>query len=123
MDAVPAAQQLPSEGDSSAHVVHILVGHSVVIHTEARLKRILVGNPAVLTTTTTAPDELVATATAAGSSSLVLWHDNGQSRIIEVFADVDVSMLRDAVERGLPGQPVQVEAEVQPVERARDVVP
>ncbi|MBZ5616970.1 MAG: pilus assembly protein N-terminal domain-containing protein [Acidobacteriia bacterium] len=106
----PAAQPRSGE-ESSGQVVHILVGHSVVIHTEARLKRILVGNPAVLSTTTTAPDELVATATAPGSSSLILWHDNGQSRIIEVFADVDVSMLRDAVERGLPGQSVQVEAE------------
>jgi pilus assembly protein CpaC len=109
--AQQAAVQQSAESATSSQVVHILVGHSIVIHTEARLKRVLVGNPAVLSTTTTAPNELVVTAVAPGSSSLVLWHDNNESRIIEVFADVDVSMLRDAVERGFPGESIQVEAE------------
>jgi pilus assembly protein CpaC len=109
--AQQAAVQQSAESATSSQVVHILVGHSIVIHTEARLKRVLVGNPAVLSTTTTAPNELVVTAVASGSSSLVLWHDNNESRIIEVFADVDVSMLRDAVGRGFPGESIQVEAE------------
>ena len=109
--ATPAAQPQTSEGTPGSQVVHILVGHSVVIRTQARLKRVLIGNPAVLTTSTTAPDELVATATAPGSSSLVLWHEDGQSRIIEVFADLDVSMLREALERSFPREKVQAEAE------------
>lgn len=107
--AAPVAEQAASE--TSSQVLHILVGHSVVIRTESRLKRVLIGNPVVLTTSTTEPNEVVVTATAAGSSSMVLWHDNGQSRIVEVFADVDVSMLRDTVARALPGEPIQIEAE------------
>jgi len=54
---------------------------------------------------------VVVTATAAGSSSLVLWQEDNRSRIIEVFADVDVSLLRDAIARGLPGEAIQAEAE------------
>lgn len=108
-EPAPAGEQSPA--DTSSQVLHILVGHSVVIRVEVRLTRVLIGNPAVITTTTTAPNELVVTATAAGSSSLVLWQDNGQSRIIEVFADVDISMLRDAIQRGFPGESIQVEAE------------
>lgn len=96
---------------ATSEVVHILVGHSVVIRTESRLKRILVGSPTVLTTTTTSPNELVVTATTPGSSSLVIWHDDGSSRIIEVFADVDVVMLRDTVGRAFPREPISVEAE------------
>ena len=92
-------------------VLHILVGHSVVIRTEPRLRRVLVGNPAVVTTATTAPNEVVVTATAAGSSSVVLWEENNQSRIIEVFADLDVSLLRDAITRGLPGEDIEAESE------------
>jgi len=83
----------------------------VVIRTDPRLQRVLVGNPAVVTTATTAPNEVVVTATAAGSSSVVLWQENNQSRIIEVFADVDVSLLREAITRGLPGEAVEAESE------------
>src|SRR5690242_11437666 len=109
--AAPAEQQAPAENTGGNQVVHILVGHSVVIDTDPRLTRVLVGNPTVVTTATTAPNEVVVTATAPGSSSVVLWQENNQSRIIEVFADVDVSLLREAIERGFPGEAVEAEAE------------
>jgi len=72
---------------------------------------VLVGNPVVVTTATTAPNEVVVTATAPGSSSVILWQENNQSRIIEVFADVDVSLLRDGIARGMPGEAVEAESE------------
>jgi len=105
-----AAQQTP-ESSAGNQVIHILVGHSVVIHTDARLKRVLVGNPAVVTTTTTSPNELVVTAAASGSSSVVLWQEDNRSRILEVFGDLDVSLLREAVARGFPNERIEVEAE------------
>jgi len=105
-----APQAAPAENVGN-QVLHILVGHSVVIRTDPRLQRVLVGNPAVVTTATTAPNEVVVTATAAGSSSVVLWQEDNRSRIIEVFADVDVSLLREAITRGLPGEAVEAESE------------
>lgn len=105
-----AAEQGP-EAFAGNQVMHILVGHSVVIRTQARLRRVLVGNPAIVTTATTAPNELVVTAAAPGSSSLILWQEDNQSRILEVFGDVDVSMLREAVARSFPKEHIQVEAE------------
>jgi len=107
-NATAQGQNLPVTGNQ---VLHILVGHSAVIRTEARLKRVLIGNPAVLTTTTTAPNELVATAPAPGSSSLIMWLADGSSRIVEVFADLDVSMLRESVQRAFPDEALQVQAE------------
>jgi pilus assembly protein CpaC len=104
---VPAIAQVPAENQ----IVRILVGHSIVIRTDPRLTRVLVGNPAVVSTDTTAPNEVVVTATAAGSSSVVLWQENNQSRIIEVFADLDVSLLREAIARNFPNEAIQVEAE------------
>jgi len=103
--------QGPASNSASNQVVHILVGHSVVVQTEARLKRVLVANPAVVTTNTTAPNELVITAAMPGSSSIVIWHEDGQSRIIDVFADVDVAMLRESIERSFPKENIQVQAE------------
>jgi pilus assembly protein CpaC len=108
----PAAQQpAESENVTGSRVVHILVGHSVVIHTDARLRRVLVGNPAAVTTTTTAPNEVVLTAVAPGSSTVVLWQVNNESSILETFCDLDVSMLREAVARTFPGEQINVEAE------------
>jgi len=72
---------------------------------------VLVGNPAVVTTVTTAPNELVVTASTSGSSSVVLWQEDNRSRILEVFSDLDVSMLREAFARNFPREPIQVEAE------------
>ena len=121
---VPAApiapQKVPAEATSqesapaenlSNQVLHILIGHSVVIRTDTRLRRVLVGNPAVVTTATTSPNEVVVTATAAGSSSVVLWQEDNRSRILEVFSDLDVSLLREAITRGLPGESVEAESE------------
>lgn len=103
--------QQGTESFTGNQVLHILVGHSVVIRTQARLRRVLVGNPAVITTATTAPNELVVTAAGAGSSSVILWQEDNQSRILEIFGDVDVSMLREAVARSFPHEQIQVEAE------------
>jgi pilus assembly protein CpaC len=102
-----AAVQLPAGNQE----LHILVGRSVVVRTSPRLTRVLVGNPAVVSTSTTSPTEVVLTATAAGSSSVVLWQEDNQSRILDVFADVDVSSLRNAITRGFPGEAIQAEAE------------
>jgi len=107
--ALPAQQTANSAGTNQ--VVHILVGHSVVVHLESRIKRVLVGNAAAITTATTAPNEVVMTAVAPGSSSVVLWQENKESRILEVFADLDVSLLRDAISRGFPREPIEAEAE------------
>jgi pilus assembly protein CpaC len=106
----PSAQE-SSETPGGNEVVHVLVGHSVIVRTESRIRRVLVGNPAAISTATTAPNEVVMTAVVPGSSSVVLWQENNESRILEVFADLDVSLLRDAIVRGFPGEPIQVEAE------------
>ena len=114
------AQQEPStapepaantQSADASQAVHILKGHSIVVRTDSRLKRVLVGDPAVVSTSTTAPDELAITATAPGSSSVILWQEDGTSKIIEVYSDVDVSMLRDAVRTSFPKEAISVDGE------------
>jgi len=107
----PAPQQQAAPANADNQVLHILVGHSVIIRTDTRLKRVLVGSPTFVTTVTTAANEVVVTAAAPGSSSVVLWQENNQSHILEVFSDLDVSMLREAVARSFPREAIGVEAE------------
>jgi len=50
-------------------------------------------------------------AIASGSKQRSALAGRQQSRILEVFGDVDVSLLREAVARGFPNEQIQVEAE------------
>ncbi|HVO78935.1 MAG TPA: pilus assembly protein N-terminal domain-containing protein [Candidatus Bathyarchaeia archaeon] len=91
--------------------MHIVVGHSLVLRTSSRVKRILTGNPAVIETVMASPTEVVLTAKQPGGSSLVLWEETGKNRMMDVFADLDVASLRTALEQSYPG--VDVEAQSQ----------
>jgi len=91
--------------------VHIQVGRSIFVNTQSRLRRIVVSNPTVLDTVTVSTTQVVVTAKTAGSSSLVLWDESSNARILDVYADIDVSGLRDGVKSAYPGEPVEIEAE------------
>ena len=100
-----------TDGQVSPEILHVVVGHSAVVSTESRVKRMLTGNPAVIESVLTSPNEVVVTAKDAGGSSLVLWEEAGKKRVLEVFADIDVESLRDAVKQTFPNTPVEVQSE------------
>lgn len=91
--------------------LHILVGKSVVINLPSRLKRVLTSNPAVIEALVTSPMQLVVEAKAAGKSSLILWDDSGSSRMLDVYADLDLTGLRAAIQRAYPDQSIQAQAD------------
>lgn len=104
------------ETEQKAHeVLRIPVGHSVLIKTSSRVKRILTGSPAVLESVLTSPNEVVVTAKQTGGSSLLLWSQDGDGRMIDVFADVDVNPLKDALERTYPDSGVAVQSQEEKV--------
>jgi len=111
--AVPAQEPqtahsaMPTETQS----VHIQVGRSIILNTQSRLRRIVVSSPDVLDTAAISPTQVVVTAKAAGSSSLVLWDEASNARIVDVFADVDVSGLRQDIRSAYPDEAVEVEPE------------
>jgi pilus assembly protein CpaC len=99
-------------GDTpEAQPLHIMVGKSVVINMEKPVKRVLVSNPAAVKALGTTPTEVVVEALAPGSSSLIIWDENGSSRMLDVTVDLDVSGLRTAVERAYPDSGIQVQAD------------
>jgi pilus assembly protein CpaC len=111
--AQPAQEQqnaLPTLAPETQSV-HIQVGRSIVLNTQSRLRRLVVSNPAVLDTVTVSTTQVVVTAKVPGSSSLVLWDEGSNARILDVYADVDVSGLRDGIKSAYPGESVQIEAE------------
>jgi pilus assembly protein CpaC len=112
VEATPAQAQVPQPTLApEAQSVHIQVGRSIVLNTQSRLRRIVVSNPAVLDTATVSTTQVVVTAKIAGTSSLVLWDEGANARILDVYADVDVSGLREGIRSAYPGEPLQIEAE------------
>lgn len=106
--SAPAPRAQEQGGPES---VHIVVGHSLLIHTPSRVKRILTGNPAVIESVVTSPAELVITAKTPGSSSLMLWDEAGRNRNLDVYSDIDVGALRSSLDQSFPFSSVDVEAE------------
>ncbi len=94
-----------------AQALHVLVGKSLVINLEQRLRRVLVSNPQAIEAVTVSPTQVVVTGKAPGASSLILWDETGQSQMLDVFVDQDVSSLRDGVQLAYPDEPIEVQAE------------
>jgi pilus assembly protein CpaC len=113
------ATEVPAQEPQTAHSsmptetqsVHIQVGRSIILNTQSRLRRIVVSSPDVLDTAAISPTQVVVTAKTAGSSSLVLWDEASNARIVDVYADVDVAGLREGIRSAYPDEPVEVEAE------------
>jgi Flp pilus assembly secretin CpaC len=103
-----AAQQAAAP---ETQTLHVLAGKSVLINLETRVRRVMVSNPLAIDATATSPTQVVVTAKNPGTSSLILWDQAGQSKMLDVLVDVDVSTLRDAIQQAYPGEPVQVQAE------------
>jgi len=110
--APATVQALPQpQGATETESVHILIGRSIIVTMQARLRKVYISNPAVVESTTTSPNQVVITAKAAGSSNVVFWDEEGRSRMLEVSADVDIAGFRDALQQTYPNQPIEVRAE------------
>ena len=94
-----------------AQPLHILVGKSVIINLQARLKRVLASNPKVIQALVTSPTQVVVEAESAGTSTLILWDESGSSRMLDVHADLDLVGLRTAIQKAYPNQSIQAQAD------------
>lgn len=102
--------RVPRRASRPTEMMHLLVGQSTIIH-GAMLKRIYVGDPKIVQTYNSAPDELVVTAKSAGSSSLVLWDTQGHSFIYNISADFDPMTVRAALDSAFPRNNIAVQCE------------
>jgi pilus assembly protein CpaC len=103
---VPDSAKSP---DDKVQTLHVIVGRSVFINTPERLRRVYISNPAVIDSMTPSPKDLVITAKATGTSSVVLWDEHGTSTVLTVLADVDVGGLRESLSQALPVDQISVE--------------
>ena len=109
------AWSAPQQAGASAvgQALHVFVGKSVLINTQAPTVRVLSSNPAAIETLATSPTQIVVEGKAAGTSSLILWDAAGNSQMLDVAVDVDVSALRTAIEHAYPKAQIDVQSDGQ----------
>lgn len=108
---VAAAPHDEAEDASAPVALHLIVGRSLFLESGEKLRRVYVSNPVVADAMTASPYQVVLTAKAPGTSSLVLWSGDASPKLYTVLADVDVSGLRESLRDALPGEAIQVQAQ------------
>jgi pilus assembly protein CpaC len=107
--APPAPQ--PTTAPPEGETVHVLVGKSIVINVQQPMTRVLSSNPDAVETMATSPTQIVVEGKAAGASSLILWDQSGRSQVLDVVTDVDISALRNAIQKSYPKENIDLEAD------------
>lgn len=105
----PVSGTMESTATVAGAPMHIVVGHSLFINTDRRLRRVYISNPDVLDSFTSSPHQIVVTARAPGLSGLILWDETGASKAYLVSSDVDVTDLRRALADAFPSDSIRVE--------------
>ena len=98
-----------SRATADGKALHVTVGHSIFVKTNARLKRVVVADPAVLSSMTLTANEIVVTAMTPGVSSLTLLDETGQAESYVVSSDLDIEGLRTAMSQAMHGDAVKVD--------------
>lgn len=104
--APPAAAFNDSAARSRA--IHVTLGRSVLLDTLNRVKRVYIANPQVVDSYTANPNEIVITAKAPGTSSVILWDEMGHSQAYQISSDLDVEDLALSMHEALPVDDVHV---------------
>src|ERR1700728_903904 len=107
--ATPVASDMGTSAEVVGEPLHLLVGRSMFVNTENRIRRVYVSNPDVLDSFTSSPHQIVITSKTPGVCSLVLWDENGQSRAYLINSDVDGSNLHHALQDAFPNENIRVE--------------
>ena len=92
----------------SEQATHITVGRSIFVDTKHRLARVYITNPEIIDSYTASPNQVVITAKKAGSSTLILWDETGESKSYLVSSDLNVDMLADSIKQALPLESIKV---------------
>ncbi|MFB3903043.1 MAG: type II and III secretion system protein family protein [Acidobacteriota bacterium] len=106
LDARPAAAfQDPSAG---LETLRVYLGRSLVVDSQQSLARVSVSSPAVASAVITSPKQVLIHGLAAGSVSLVLWDDQGNSRSFDLRVELNLAGLKEELAELFPGTQINV---------------
>src|SRR5690242_17835343 len=107
--AAPQQPATPPESAESAPL-RVMVGKSLLVNTQDRLKRVSVTDPAVADALVVTPNQVLVHGRAPGEVSLLLWDELERSRSFDLRVDVDVTTAAQEIHRLFPDEKINVEA-------------
>ena len=107
--SAPVVPQLAALAPS-AEALHLLVGRSLVISSQARILRISVADPAIVDALVMSPTQILISGKSPGVASLVIWDETGHSKTFDAYVEIDVREMTEKIRQVLPNEPIQVEA-------------
>ena len=84
--------------------IELVSGKSVVIRTDAAVKRISIAKPEIADFNLLSPTEIYLTGKAAGTTNLTLWQDGRLTAVYDLVVSYDVSMLKQQMQEILPAE-------------------
>ncbi len=110
--AAGAGQQAHgAAADNAGHTLHLLAGRSMTITSAERIKRVSIADPTVADTLVVNPNQILINGKSAGATSVVLWDENDQRQIYEVYVELDMRGLQKMIRDVYPNEAVSVEAQ------------
>lgn len=109
-DGGSTAEAQTAASSPSAEALHLLVGRSLVISSQARIIRISVADPTIVDALVVSPTQILISGKSAGVASLVIWDETGQSQTFDAYVDMDVAEMTGKIHQVMPSEQIQVEA-------------
>src|SRR5689334_22761191 len=105
-----ATQQAAPPDTSASAPLRVMVGKSLLVNTQDRLKRVSVTDPAVADALVVTPTQVMVHGRAPGEVSLLLWDENERSRTFDLRVDVDVTSAAQEIKSIFPEEKINVTA-------------
>ncbi len=91
-------------GSDASQFLHLAVGKSTVLKFASPVTRLSVGNPAVGDVILLGPNEVYVVAKGVGSTNIVIWGKNNESRVVDMTVGIDPAGLQEKLLAVLPGE-------------------
>lgn len=98
----------PSQANQGPAPLRVMVGKSLLINTNERLKRISITDPSIAYAQVITPTQILVHGKTPGEVSLLIWDELERSRSFDLRVDVDVSACADEEHRVFPDEQISV---------------
>lgn len=107
LDRLAGAPQKTKALQGSVTSIHVTRGRSQIVKFAQPIMRLSIAEPSVADIIPLSPDQIMVNGKLRGVTSLIVWDENGQEGIFDLFVQNDSSELLDAVNTVAPNEKIQ----------------
>jgi pilus assembly protein CpaC len=104
------AEQAGAQALTAQEVVRVARGQSALLPQPAPVQRISIADPAIADAVVISPLEVLVNGIALGTTTLIIWDQQGRRRVYQVEVSVDAGALQRTIQTLFPGEQVRITA-------------